>query len=126
MESLVTCLLILSATAVLVPSLSLAHTKHLLFLLPRRLRPGISMNVLLHSHLYSKGTYLERPYLMTLSNPSHMFSIFLQFIFLYGAYCHQVYICFIFCLSPLEYKLYRKKRSFGVVFPAVHIGIQYE
>lgn len=126
MESLATCLLILSATAVLVPSLSLTHTKHLLFLLPRRICPGISVSVLLHSHLYSKGTYLERPYLMILGNPPHMLSIFFQFIFLYGAYCHQVYICFIFCLSPLGYKLYRKKRSFQVVFTAVHIGIQYE
>lgn len=96
MASLITCPLIHSATATVVSSLSLAHTKHLLFLLPRRICPQISTWVSHFIHISkSNVTSLERPYLTILSKllvcSTHTFSLwYLMPPNIYSFYCLSI------------------------------------
>lgn len=100
MASPITCPLIHSATATAVSSLSLAHTKHLLFLLPRRICSQISTWVIHISK--SNITSLEGPYLTILSKwpvcSTLTFSISLQFYFSLW-YLMPPNICLFYCLS---------------------------
>lgn len=122
MASLITCLLILSAVAMLVPSLSLAHTKHLLFLLPRSAlehpRESLASFTSLLKWHFLRETLFDYPKLP--AYPLHIFSISLQFIFLHGAYCHQVYICFIFFIPTRIWDLQEKRSFLGCAYCYAH------